>query len=113
MSEIVARRRLRVFAVDIATTTAESSSLWLEHYAAGAVYVSGVTASAVLSFYGSADGSQFLPASGSDGTPDTVTVPATGGAVSLPASVAGLAYGKLVAATPLSTAAAAVVTLKS
>lgn len=84
-----------------------------EEMAAGTVYVSGVTASHTLTLYGSSSGETYLPAYGADGTPSTVTVPAAGGAVSLPATIAGMGYLKLVTGTDLGTAAVVLVTLKS
>jgi hypothetical protein len=113
MSEVITRRRLRTYAVDIAATTTGGTLLALDNYAAATVYVSGVTASAVLALYGSSDGSVFLPACRSDGTAETVTIPATGGAVSLPVTVAGLAYVKLVSTAALGSAVVTVVSLKS
>jgi hypothetical protein len=113
MSEFLARRRLRWFDVSVGTAAATSSAIRADESAAGAVYVSGVTASALLTLYGSAAGENYLPVSGPDGTPSTVSIPDTGGAVSLPAALAGLAYLKLVSGTDLGTAAAVLVTLKS
>jgi hypothetical protein len=113
MSEVSTRRRLRRFTVTVGTATSSSTGVPADDFTAGAVYVSGVTASALLTLYGSVMGENYLPVSGPDGTPSTVSIPAAGGAVSLPATVAGLAWFKLVAGSDLGTAAGAVVTLKS
>lgn len=113
MTEFQVRRRLRRFSVTIGTAASTSSAMPADDFAAGAVQLSGVTASAALTLYGSVSGENYLPVSGPDGTPSTVSIPATGGVVSLPSAVAGLAWFKLVSSTNLSTAAEAVVTLKS
>jgi hypothetical protein len=113
MSEFLTRRRLRRFDVTVGTAVSSSSAIRADDCAAGAVYVSGVTASALLTLYGSAAGENYLPVSGPDGTPSTVSIPDAGGAVSLPAPVAGLGYLKLVSGTDLGTAVAVLVTLKS
>lgn len=113
MSEFQSRRRLRHVEVSIGTATSTSSTIRADDVAAGCLYVDGVTASAVLTVHASRNGENWLPASGPDGTPSTLNVPATGGAVSLPAVVAGAAYLRLVTDADLGTAATASVTLKS
>jgi hypothetical protein len=113
MSEFGIRRRCRYVDVQVATDAAASTAIGAEHYAAATVHVSGVTASATFAIHASANGTQYLPAYGPDGTPSTVAIPATGGAVFLPPVVAGLAHMKLVTSAALGTAARVLVTLKS
>jgi hypothetical protein len=113
MSEIGIRRRCRYLDVKVATDAAECTPIGAEQYAAAVVHVSGVTASATFAIHASANGAQFLPAYGPDGTPSSVEIPATGGAVFLPPVIAGLAYMKLVTSAALGSAARVLVTLKS
>jgi len=92
---------------------ATSTSLPCGDVAAGVVLIGGVTASATLTVYGSADGQSFASVFDAGGSAATLTVPADGGAIALPDAVYGLKHLKLTSSVDLGTAAAVVVMLKS
>lgn len=97
----------------IGTSTATSTTLRVGDTAGGAVIVSGITATATVTVYGSPDDATFSPVYGFDGTLATMTLAADGGAVALPDAVYPLRFVKLVSDTGLGTAASVVVSFKS
>jgi len=114
MTHVRTRRESRTVNVTVATSVGASTSLRASGFAGGVVEVSGVTASATLTLYGSADnGVTFAPVHGVDGAAATLVVPSGGGAVSLPDAPYGLGLLRLVSGTDMGTAAAVNVTLKS
>ncbi len=105
--------RVREQPVTVAAAANESSVVLFSDMVAGVMHVSGVTASATVTVYGSPDGVTFAPVYGSDGTPATLAVPQAGGAVVMPDTVRPLRYVKLVSDADLGTAASVIVSVKS
>ena len=99
--------------VTIATAATGSSTVLCADVAGGLLYVSGVTATATLTLFGSSDGVTYSALYNSDGSQATITVPATGGAMGLPDALYPLRFVRIVSGTELGTAAEAVVSLKS
>ncbi len=114
MSHVRVHRESRTVSVTVGTSSATSTSLRASGFAGGVVDVSGVTASATMTLFGSADGGvTFAPVHGVDGAALTVTVPADGGMVSLPDAPHGLTFMRLVSGTDLGTTTTVSVTMKS
>jgi hypothetical protein len=113
MSENVFSHRTRSQDVTISTSVSSSSSILCTDLAAGMVSVSGNTATATLQCFGSADGVTFRALYGFDGAAASVTVPESGGAVTLPDGCYPLRYLRLVSSDDLGTAATAIVSFKS
>jgi hypothetical protein len=113
MSDSVLSHRTRSGDVAVSTAVAVSSTIDVRDMAAGMVYVSGVTASATISLFGSGDGVTFAALYGFDGQAATITVPASGGTSVLPDAVYPLKFLRLVADTDLGTSATVTVSLKS
>ena len=113
MSESTLSHRTRNVDIIVTTSVSSSTSLSCGDVAGGVVIVSGVTASATLTFQGSHDGQTFAPLFDAGGAAATLVVPADGGAVVLPDAVYALRHLKLISDSDLGTAAAVVVMLKS
>jgi hypothetical protein len=113
MSENILSHRTRSGAVAVSTAVAVSSTIDVRDMAGGIVHVSGATATATISCYGSGDGVTFAELYGFDGQPATITVGASGGAAPLPDAMYPLRFLRLVAGTDLGTSASVVVSLKS
>lgn len=97
----------------VTTSVETSTSLSGSGAAGGAVIVGGVTASATLTLYSSADGLTFAPLHDVGGAAATLVVPAEGGIVALPDAAYSARWLKLVSTTDMGTAAAVTVTFKS
>jgi hypothetical protein len=113
MSEIRILRDSRAVSVTVGTAADASSSLRGDSFAQAGVVIGGVTASATLTVWASADGLTYAPLYSADGVAATVSIPADGGSVALPDSLFGVPFAKLVSDSELGTAATAVVVLKS
>lgn len=100
-------------AVTIAPAANDASAVLFADMVAGVVHVAGVTASATVTVYASPDGVTFAPVYGSDGSPATLVIPQTGGAVVMPDAVRPLRFMKLVSDADLGTAASVIVSVKS
>lgn len=103
----------RTQAVTVGTGTASSSSARLEDMAAAVVAVSGQTASATLTVWGSPDDATFAVLHGSDGAAATLTIPSTPAVVAMPDAVYGTRFVRLTSDVSLSTAATVIVAAKS
>ena len=99
--------------VTIATSATAASTVLLADMAAGILHVSGVTATASLTLYGSSDGTTYWPLFNTDGSLATMMVPEDGGAIAMPDAVYPLRFVRIVSGSDLGTAAAAAVSLKS
>jgi hypothetical protein len=113
MSDSVLSHRTRSGDVAVSTAVAVSSTIDVRDMAAGMVHVSGVTATATISLFGSGDGVTFAELYGFDGQAATIAVPASGGTSVLPDAVYALKFLRLVAGTDLGTSATVTVSLKS
>ena len=97
--------------VVVGTSVATSTSLACGDIAAGVVFFTGMSATAAVTLYGSADGQTFAAVSNADGSPATLTVPEDGGALVLPDAAFALKSMKLV--TDSGSGVQATVSLKS
>ena len=113
MAEMKLAHRTRSVDITAGTSVTTSTSLPCGDVAAGVVLIGGVTASATLTVYGSADGQSFASVFDAGGSAVTLTVPADGGAIVMPDAVYGLKHLKLTSSSDLGMAAAVVVMLKS
>lgn len=114
MSEVTLSHRTRNVDIVVTTSVSSSTSLPCGDVAGGVVIVSGVTASATLTVWGtSSAGGTFAPVFDAQGAAATLVVPADGGAVVMPDAAYALRHLKLTSDSDLGTAAAVVVTLKS
>ena len=113
MSQLVISHRTRSQDVTISTSVSGSTSVLCADLAAGTVSVGGGTATATLQCFASTDGVTFAALYGFDGAPASVTVPESGGAVTLPDACYPARFLRFVAAADLGTAATAIVTFKS
>ena len=113
MSDGILTHRTRSCEVTVSTATAACTSVDMRDMAAGLVHVSGVTATATISLYGSSDNVTFVPLYGHDGQPATISVASSGGSEPMPDAVYPLRFVRLVSGTDLGTNAATSVSLKS
>ena len=113
MPEALLGHRVRGLDLTVGTAASGSSSMLMSDLAAGVVLVGGITATCVLTVYGSHDGATFRALYGFDGAAATLAVPADGGAMTLPDSVYPLRYVKLVSGTALDGAAVVTLQMKS
>ena len=113
MSVITITHGTRSQDVTIATAATAASAVLLADMAGGILHVSGVTATASLTMYGSRDGTNYWPLFNPDGSRATMIVPEAGGAIALPDAVYPLRFARIVSDTDLGTTAAAIVSLKS
>lgn len=113
MSDRFLSHRTRSGDVAVSTDVAASSTIEMRDMAAGVVHVSGVTATAMISCFGSSDGVTFAAVYGFDGQAATINVGASGGAAPLPDAIYPLRFVRLVAGTDLGTSATVTVSLKS
>ena len=113
MSDATLSHRTRSQDVTVGTAVAVSSSVLMADMAGGMVCISGVTATATLTVYGSTDGVSFASLYGHDGQPASMVIGSEGGACPMPDAVYPLRFVKLVSGTDLGTAASVVVSVKS
>ena len=113
MNHVRIRRESKSVPVTLTTSVATSASLRASGSAGGVVMVSGVTASATLTIWGSHDGQTFAPVFDASGAAATLVVPADGGAVVVPDAAFALRSLKLTSDIDLGTNVSVVVTLKS
>lgn len=111
--QVKIKRTTSVQAVGIGTGTASSTSARCDNMAGAVLRITGVTASATLTVWGSSNDVTFAAVAAADGAAATLTMPADGGAIAVPDAVFALPYVRFVSDAALSTAASAVVAFKS
>lgn len=113
MGHVKIKRQSRSQSVTVGTSTASSTSARCEGMAAAMLIVSGHTASATFTVWGSSDGVTFSTLYGSDGSGSTLPIPATAAVVAMPDSVFGSRFVRLTTDAALSTSATVIVGVKS
>ena len=111
--QVKMKRTVAVQTVAVGTATTSSSSLRFDNMAGAVVAVNGNTASCTFTVWGSGDNATFRVLAGTDGVAATLTIPADGGMVDLPAAAFAAPYLRFVTSDALSTAASVAVGCKT